>query len=72
MVVSVRGDETQGELEILKSIDATMILHNLPFAEEKTSRVHAARRYVVGVLYQKLLMIVQVSHFEHCATYIVA
>ncbi|XP_073311998.1 4-hydroxy-3-methylbut-2-en-1-yl diphosphate synthase (ferredoxin), chloroplastic-like [Primulina huaijiensis] len=44
LVVSVRGDETQGELEILKSIDATTILHNLPYAEEKTSRVHAARR----------------------------
>ncbi|XP_073066444.1 4-hydroxy-3-methylbut-2-en-1-yl diphosphate synthase (ferredoxin), chloroplastic-like [Primulina eburnea] len=44
LVVSVRGDESQGELEILKSIDATMILHDLPYAEEKTSRVHAARR----------------------------
>ncbi|KZV34576.1 GcpE [Dorcoceras hygrometricum] len=44
LVVSVRGDESQGELEILKSIDATMILHNLPYAEEKISRVHAARR----------------------------
>ncbi|XP_075485530.1 4-hydroxy-3-methylbut-2-en-1-yl diphosphate synthase (ferredoxin), chloroplastic-like [Primulina tabacum] len=44
LVVSVRGDETQGELEILKSIDATTILHNLPYAEEKTSEVHAARR----------------------------
>ncbi|XP_073149371.1 4-hydroxy-3-methylbut-2-en-1-yl diphosphate synthase (ferredoxin), chloroplastic-like isoform X2 [Henckelia pumila] len=44
LVVSVRGDESQGELEILKNIDAAMILHNLPYAEEKTSRVHAARR----------------------------
>ncbi|XP_075490788.1 4-hydroxy-3-methylbut-2-en-1-yl diphosphate synthase (ferredoxin), chloroplastic-like [Primulina tabacum] len=44
LVVSVRGDESQGELEILKSIDATIILHDLPYAEEKTSRVHAARR----------------------------
>ncbi|CAA2965693.1 4-hydroxy-3-methylbut-2-en-1-yl diphosphate synthase (ferredoxin), chloroplastic [Olea europaea subsp. europaea] len=44
LVVSVRGDETQEELEILKSVDATMILHNLPYAEKKTSRVHAARR----------------------------
>ncbi|KAG6432822.1 hypothetical protein SASPL_104409 [Salvia splendens] len=44
LVVSVRGDEPIDELEILKSIDAVMILHYLPYTEEKTSRVHAARR----------------------------
>nr|GEV70807.1 4-hydroxy-3-methylbut-2-en-1-yl diphosphate synthase (ferredoxin), chloroplastic [Tanacetum cinerariifolium]GEV70808.1 4-hydroxy-3-methylbut-2-en-1-yl diphosphate synthase (ferredoxin), chloroplastic [Tanacetum cinerariifolium] len=44
LVVSVRGDEPYEELEILKTIDATMILHELPYAEEKTGRVHAARR----------------------------
>nr|AHA11129.1 chloroplast 4-hydroxy-3-methylbut-2-enyl diphosphate synthase [Picrorhiza kurrooa] len=44
LVVSVRGDEPEEELEILKSTDATMILHELPYSEEKTSRVHAARR----------------------------
>ncbi|XP_065865676.1 4-hydroxy-3-methylbut-2-en-1-yl diphosphate synthase (ferredoxin), chloroplastic [Euphorbia lathyris] len=44
LVVSLRGDESYAELDILKDIDATMILHNLPFAEDKIGRVHAARR----------------------------
>ncbi|GLT33806.1 hypothetical protein SLA2020_083670 [Shorea laevis] len=51
LVVLVRGDEPYEELEILKNIDATMILHNLPYGEEQISRVHAARRlfdYLVG------------------------
>lgn len=42
--MSLRGDEPYKDLEILKSVDATMLLHNLPLNEEKTSRVHAARR----------------------------
>ncbi|OIT19580.1 4-hydroxy-3-methylbut-2-en-1-yl diphosphate synthase (ferredoxin), chloroplastic [Nicotiana attenuata] len=44
LVVSVLGDESKDELEILKSTDVTMILHNLPYTEEKIGRVHAARR----------------------------
>lgn len=44
LVVSVRGDESKDELEILKSTDVTMILHHLPYTEEKIGRVHAARR----------------------------
>ncbi|KAI6685781.1 hypothetical protein NL676_031694 [Syzygium grande] len=44
LVVSLRGDEPYKELEILKSVDATMLFHNLPLNEERTSRVHAARR----------------------------
>ncbi|XP_015935739.1 4-hydroxy-3-methylbut-2-en-1-yl diphosphate synthase (ferredoxin), chloroplastic [Arachis duranensis] len=44
LAVSVRGDEPYEELEILKGVDATMILHELPYTEEKISRVHAARR----------------------------
>lgn len=44
LVVSLRGDEPYEELDILKEVDATMILHELPFTEEKVSRVHAARR----------------------------
>ncbi|XP_054815124.1 4-hydroxy-3-methylbut-2-en-1-yl diphosphate synthase (ferredoxin), chloroplastic isoform X2 [Prosopis cineraria] len=44
LVVSVRGDEPHEELEILKSVDATMLLHDLPYTEERVSRVHAARR----------------------------
>ena len=47
LVVSLRGDEPYEELEILKDIDATMILHELPFSEEKVSRIHAARRYLL-------------------------
>ena len=42
--MSVRGDEPFEELEILKGVDATMLLHDLPYAEDKVSRVHAARR----------------------------
>lgn len=42
--MSLRGDEAYEELEILKEIDATMILHDLPFTEDKIGRVHAARR----------------------------
>lgn len=48
LVVSVRGDEPEEELAFLKSIDATMLFHDLPFTEEKVGRVHAARRYIHG------------------------
>ncbi|OIW09143.1 hypothetical protein TanjilG_11281 [Lupinus angustifolius] len=44
LVVSLRGDEPYEELEILKGVDATMILHDLSYTEENVSRVHAARR----------------------------
>ena len=44
LVVSVRGDEPYEEWEILKDIDATMLLHNVPYNEDKIGRVHAARR----------------------------
>lgn len=44
LVVSLRGDESYKELEILKDIDATMIVHDLPFNEDKIGRVQAARR----------------------------
>lgn len=44
LAVSVRGDEPYEELESLKSIDAIMLFHNLPFTEEKIGRVHSARR----------------------------
>ncbi|KAK4358702.1 hypothetical protein RND71_020931 [Anisodus tanguticus] len=44
LVVSVCGDESQDELEILKSTDGIIILHNLPYTEEKNGRVQAARR----------------------------
>lgn len=44
LAVSVRGDEPTEELGILKSVDAIVVLHDLPYNEEKTGRVHAARR----------------------------
>ncbi|XP_042477001.1 4-hydroxy-3-methylbut-2-en-1-yl diphosphate synthase (ferredoxin), chloroplastic-like [Macadamia integrifolia] len=44
IAVSVHGDEPYGELDILKDIDATMLLHNVSYEEDKISRVHAARR----------------------------
>ncbi|PPR99976.1 hypothetical protein GOBAR_AA20680 [Gossypium barbadense] len=39
LVVSARGDEPFEELEILKDIDATMLLHNVPYNEDKIGRV---------------------------------
>lgn len=44
MAVSVRGDESYEELESLKEIDATMLLHEVPFNEDKIGRVQAGRR----------------------------
>ncbi|XP_023519765.1 4-hydroxy-3-methylbut-2-en-1-yl diphosphate synthase (ferredoxin), chloroplastic-like [Cucurbita pepo subsp. pepo] len=44
LVVSVRGDESNNDLDVLKEIDATMLFHDLPYSEDKVSRVHAARR----------------------------
>lgn len=44
LAVTVRGDETYEELDIIKSVDATMLLLNLPREEEKVNRVHASRR----------------------------
>ncbi|CAK9327092.1 unnamed protein product [Citrullus colocynthis] len=44
LVVSVRGDESYNDLDILKEIDATMLFHDLPYSEDKVSRVHGARR----------------------------
>lgn len=44
LAVLVRGDEPYEELDVLKGVDIVMLLHNLPFSEEKNSRLHAARR----------------------------
>ncbi|GJN05013.1 hypothetical protein PR202_ga22607 [Eleusine coracana subsp. coracana] len=45
LAVTLRGDESYEQLDILKGVDdITMLLHNIPYGEEKTGRVHAARR----------------------------
>ncbi|XP_031502065.1 4-hydroxy-3-methylbut-2-en-1-yl diphosphate synthase (ferredoxin), chloroplastic [Nymphaea colorata] len=44
LAVCVRGDEQYEELSILKEYDVTMLLHSIPYAEEKIGRVQAARR----------------------------
>lgn len=45
LAVTLRGDESYEQLDILKDVDdITMLLHNVPYGEEKTGRVHAARR----------------------------
>ncbi|KAM7476126.1 hypothetical protein LguiB_023369 [Lonicera macranthoides] len=44
LVGSARGDESTEELEILKGIDTMMVLHDLPYNEEKAGRVQAARK----------------------------
>ena len=63
LVVSARGDESVEELEILKSIDATMILHDLPYTEEKIGRVHAARR-LFDYLSENALNFPVIHHIE--------
>jgi (E)-4-hydroxy-3-methylbut-2-enyl-diphosphate synthase len=43
--VTLRGDESYEQLDVLKSAeDITMLLHNVPYGEEKTGRVQTARR----------------------------
>ncbi|TVU29358.1 hypothetical protein EJB05_20922 [Eragrostis curvula] len=45
LAVTLRGDESYEQLDILKGVDdITMLLHNIPYGEEKTGRVQAARR----------------------------
>ncbi|GER27981.1 4-hydroxy-3-methylbut-2-enyl diphosphatesynthase [Striga asiatica] len=44
MVVYVRGDKPHKELKVLKTSDAIMILHKVPYTEENVSRIHTARR----------------------------
>ncbi|KAK4709320.1 hypothetical protein R3W88_030245 [Solanum pinnatisectum] len=63
LVVSVRGDESQDELEILKSSDVTMVLHNLPYTEEKIGRVQAARR-LFEYLSENLLNFPVIHHIQ--------
>ncbi|CAM0945344.1 unnamed protein product [Alopecurus aequalis] len=43
--VTLRGDESYEQLDVLKSADnIIMLLHNVPYGEEKTGRVHTCRR----------------------------
>nr|CAB3476117.1 unnamed protein product [Digitaria exilis] len=45
LAVTLHGDESYEQLDILKGVnDITMLLHNIPYREEKTGRVHASRR----------------------------
>lgn len=63
MVISVRGDEPKEELEILKSIDATMILHDVPHTDQKIGRVHTARR-LFEYLSEKSLNFPVIHHIQ--------
>jgi (E)-4-hydroxy-3-methylbut-2-enyl-diphosphate synthase len=44
VAVTLRGDEPQEQLDLLKTVDAIMLLAYLPEDEKKSSRVHASRR----------------------------
>lgn len=44
LAVTLRGDEPDEKLEILKDLDLIMLLHYLPEGDEKSSRVHSSRR----------------------------
>ncbi|KAI9396947.1 hypothetical protein POPTR_004G210400v4 [Populus trichocarpa] len=63
LVVSLRGDEPCEELEILEHVDATMILHVLPLSEDKSGRVHAARR-LFEYLVDKALSVPVIHHIQ--------
>lgn len=42
--MTLRGDEPEEQLELLKNLDLIMVLQYLPEGDEKSSRVHASRR----------------------------
>lgn len=44
LAVTLRGDEPEEQLAILKDLDLIMLLHYLPEGDERSSRVHASRR----------------------------
>jgi len=44
LAVTLRGDEPEEKLEMLKDLDLIMLLQHLPEGDEKSSRVHASRR----------------------------
>lgn len=44
LAVTLRGDEPEEQLELLKNLDLIMVLQYLPEGDEKSSRVHASRR----------------------------
>jgi hypothetical protein len=44
LAVTLRGDEPEEKLEMLKDLDLIMLLQYLPEGDEKSSRVHASRR----------------------------
>ncbi|CAO2039542.1 unnamed protein product [Urochloa humidicola] len=45
LAVTLQGDESYEQLDILKGVDdITMVLHSVPYGEERIGRVHAARR----------------------------
>ncbi|KAG0556909.1 hypothetical protein KC19_11G088200 [Ceratodon purpureus] len=44
LAVTLRGDEPEERLEMLKDLDLIMLLQYLPEGDEKASRVHASRR----------------------------
>ncbi|KAI9120746.1 hypothetical protein K1719_007779 [Acacia pycnantha] len=52
----LEGDESNEEMEVPKCVDATMLLHELPYTEDKISRVHASRRLMKRLENQKVKM----------------
>lgn len=44
LAVTLRGDEPDGRLKMLKDLDLIMLLQYLPEGDEKSSRVHASQR----------------------------
>lgn len=44
LAVTLRGDEPEEKLEMLKDLDLIMLLQYLPEGDEKSSHVHASRK----------------------------
>lgn len=64
LAVTVRGDESYEDLDILKdSQDITMLLNSIPWTDDKISRTHAARR-LFEYLAESNLNIPVIHHLE--------
>ena len=44
LAATLRGDESEEKLDMLKDLDLIMLLLYVPEGDEKSSRVHASRR----------------------------
>uniref|UniRef100_A0A0D6QS91 4-hydroxy-3-methylbut-2-en-1-yl diphosphate synthase (ferredoxin), chloroplastic n=1 Tax=Araucaria cunninghamii TaxID=56994 RepID=A0A0D6QS91_ARACU len=65
LAVTLRGDEPYEDLDLIKSVDPTLLLINLPSQEEKVNRVHASRR-LFEYLQENALNYPVIHHLQFC------